>query len=372
MDIQRLSAGKHPVQPEDCSADLGLPHLHHTERLAQWIALIAELMLLVVWLRYLLVGEITAAIVTGMPLVMIVTNHVALIAGRDWPIPPYVILMTFATAQLTLAYVLSNLVIIWAFPTLVGAFLIAGTKHVHIYAVIMLMGGAVIAHLSGNTQFAIRFLPAFAGMWMFLYILFQVMHGLRINAWRQSIIDPLTGAYNRRYLDLYMEDPTKKGRAAMLLFDMDRFKQLNDKEGHVAGDRALRRLVRLVQGNWASEVVCFRLGGDEFVLLLKLPARTRDQMSLLEQDRHLSQLGQKISDVLNRDGTFSVSGGLVHFGWPSDLDDIYRRADAALYMAKDHGRGRLCIGESVPQPSQSQPMAPILAENLPRQTNTPL
>lgn len=369
MDIKPFDAALPNPRPRGIETGPEMSDLHNTEKLTQWVAIVAEIMILAVCLQYLLKGELLGALVVLLPLSLIIINQIVHLLGRAWPIAPYVILLSFALAQLLLAHALSSLVLIWAFPTLVGAFLITGTGYVHVYASIMLIGGTAISHGNGDMELGLRFAPAFAGMWMFLYILFQVLHGLRISAWKQSITDPLTGCYNRRYLDQFIDSRTTDGRAAMLLLDMDNFKQLNDEKGHLAGDRALSRLARLIQENWTSEVTCFRLGGDEFVLILQLSSRVRDNMSVQEEDRHLSQLARKITDTLNRDGSFSVSGGLVHFGWPCELDDIYRSADAALYVSKEQGRRRLSLGESIPPVSRKAKIATSPARSLHRKLN---
>ncbi|NRP11912.1 putative diguanylate cyclase YcdT [Aliiroseovarius sp. xm-m-379] len=352
MDMHQSDAVSLPSPIKGPLAQRGMPDLHDTKQLAQWVALVAEVMMLAVCLRYLMIGAYLPAFISAVPVGLIIVDQIAFLKSRSLPLAPHVILLVIAVAQLSVANLMTSSTLIWTFPTLVGSFLIARTGVVNLYAAIMLTCGTAIIYIEGDLSFALRFAPAFAGTWGFLLILVQVMNGLRFRAWQQSITDPLTGCYNRRYLDQYLDVHIKTGRVAMLVIDMDNFKQLNDAKGHVAGDKALCRLVEIVHSSWASEAICFRLGGDEFVLLLQLPARSREHMSLREQDRHLTQLGQKITDVLNQETSFSVSSGLTHFNWPCDLEAVYRRADTALYASKDLGRRQMSVADTLASPPE--------------------
>lgn len=324
----------------------GLPPLRETEALAQWVALVAQAMLLSMGIFSYLQGHMLAAILDAVPLLMILIDQLAHLVGRRWPFSPSLIVLTLGLVQLILAAHISALTVIWAFPTLVGAILITRLSFANIYAAAMLVGGGAIAYRAWGIDLALSYLLALSGTWTFLFILMGVIQKLRMSSWRQSITDPLTGCYNRRYLDQYLSHAPNTGRAAMLLLDMDDFKYLNDKEGHAAGDNALRRMVRLLKVNWTSEAVCFRMGGDEFLVFVTLPAKAIAHMSDHEQDRNLTRTAQQITRVLNEDGGFSVSVGLAHFSWPCEIDDVFRHADSALYAAKRQGRGRLSIFET--------------------------
>jgi diguanylate cyclase (GGDEF)-like protein len=123
--------------------------------------------------------------------------------------------------------------------------------------------------------------------------------------------------------------------AALLLIDIDHFKQINDKLGHAAGDRALRLVSRCTLDLLRSHDVVGRHGGDEFVLLLR-DSSTDDAMSVAERlVRHL-QL-QSHAHALPR---LSLSFGIVQMRAGEAVDDVMQRADLALYEAKRQGRSR--------------------------------
>jgi diguanylate cyclase (GGDEF)-like protein len=148
--------------------------------------------------------------------------------------------------------------------------------------------------------------------------------------------DPLTGVPNRRHfhemasrvLGARCEEPP-----VLLLFDIDHFKQINDKLGHAAGDRALRLVGRCMQDALRARDVAGRLGGDEFALLLggaSLP------QALGVADRIVNTL--QLRSAEHRLPSLGLSFGLVQVQAGESLDDSLRRADQALYEAKRQGR----------------------------------
>ncbi len=186
---------------------------------------------------------------------------------------------------------------------------------------------------------------------------------------RLSRIDPLTGTYNRRYLMARMArqdrggqpdrgglpggpsppaDPAEAvagedGAAApaamsLLLMDLDRFKAINDRYGHVAGDEALRRFARTCQGLIRRHDVLARYGGEEFVVLMP-GAGIADALGLAERLRvALADLQVPAGDRLFG---FTVSIGAAERLPDEPMNVLLRRADRALYRAKQAGRNRV-------------------------------
>ena len=151
-------------------------------------------------------------------------------------------------------------------------------------------------------------------------------------------IDALTHVPNRRH---FSELATRAlaadvaGSAALVLFDVDHFKQVNDHLGHAAGDRALRLVARCVQDVLRSSDVPGRHGGDEFVLLLR-HANTAEAMAVADRIVARVQAHARQAEL----PTLSLSFGIVHLHRHETLDDAMRRADQALYEAKRQGRSR--------------------------------
>lgn len=151
-------------------------------------------------------------------------------------------------------------------------------------------------------------------------------------------LDMLTQVPNRRRFEelaqraLLTDEP---GSATLLLLDIDHFKQINDRLGHAAGDRALKLVSRCTQELLRSEDVAGRHGGDEFVLLLR---RSSTQDAMLVAQRLVGQLqARSHAHALPR---LSLSFGIVQMRPGEGIDETLQRADLALYEAKRLGRCR--------------------------------
>ena len=163
----------------------------------------------------------------------------------------------------------------------------------------------------------------------------------------QSIRDPLTGLFNRRYLDDSLQREvrraTRKTRPlAILMLDLDHFKRFNDTFGHEAGDMLLRHLGSFLQSYIRADDLAFRYGGEEFVIILPeatLDAARQRAEQLVKDFKHL--------DVQYRGttlGPLTVSVGLAAFPeHGATAEAVLRAADQALYRAKAEGRDRVVV-----------------------------
>src|SRR6266700_2987957 len=155
-----------------------------------------------------------------------------------------------------------------------------------------------------------------------------------------SLQDPLTGAWNRRFLDEHFGEivarHAARGQAcALSVVDVDEFKELNDTYGHACGDRVLQRLVKaLTQALGADEYVV-RIGGDEFVLIM------REEAAKPRLERALKRFGEREEGCSDLPAMPSVSIGMARV--PTEaripLMEAYLLADRSLYAAKAEGRG---------------------------------
>jgi len=162
---------------------------------------------------------------------------------------------------------------------------------------------------------------------------------------REAVLtDVLTGLGNRAAIDVYkrelLDAPTSIGRPiAMVVFDLDHFKALNDELGHAVGDEALRATAAALSESLPPKAGVFRYGGEEFVVLLPL----MDQAAAVAAAERLRQAVERVS-VHGR--ALTVSGGVVldRVSTELDLTAMFQRADAALYDAKNQGRNRVLVG----------------------------
>jgi diguanylate cyclase (GGDEF)-like protein len=163
--------------------------------------------------------------------------------------------------------------------------------------------------------------------------------------YRMTILDPLTGLHNKRFFLEFLDRELSRvsrhaGTLALVLFDIDHFKQVNDRHGHLAGDAVLREIGRRVRPRVRREDLVARYGGEEFACVL--PDTTR-------QGAHIFADAVRIiieRDPVQAEGTsipvtVSLGVALAEGGARITPDDLIRRADERLYEAKRAGRNRV-------------------------------
>lgn len=157
-----------------------------------------------------------------------------------------------------------------------------------------------------------------------------------------SITDALTGVYNRRHFQERLEveiarAQRSEGPLSVLMFDIDHFKQVNDRFGHEAGDRVLKAICQRVGERLRRIDVFCRLGGEEFIVIC--PNTGESQVQVLADALWNTLSKEALPEV----GVVTASFGLA--GWREGelADDLLRRVDEAVYAAKQAGRNRVCV-----------------------------
>ena len=157
-----------------------------------------------------------------------------------------------------------------------------------------------------------------------------------------SLTDALTGLHNRRYFDFFLNNEVSRHQRfarglAIILLDIDNFKEYNDTYGHPAGDKALQQVATcLSQGARSSDMVA-RIGGDEFAMVLP----ETDVSGALEA---IERIRAAIAGLSGLDRPISASFGLTALcGTDLDAETLVKQADMALYQAKRTGRNRFIV-----------------------------
>lgn len=178
---------------------------------------------------------------------------------------------------------------------------------------------------------------------------------LRESMRNLSIRDPLTGLFNRRYMEEALaqeQHRTKRNDAqlAVIMIDIDHFKQFNDNFGHDGGDAILRALGEFFKRHVRGSDIACRFGGEEFVLILSPSTAegARQRAEVIRQDAARLNISHANRDL----GAITLSLGVAMFpDHASDLAAIVKAADLALYQAKRGGRNRVVMfAESAEQP----------------------
>lgn len=180
---------------------------------------------------------------------------------------------------------------------------------------------------------------------------------LRERLRHESIVDPLTGLFNRRYLDVTLERELQRAQRnerplAVIMFDLDHFKRLNDTYGHAAGDAALRVTGGFLEAHVRGGDIACRFGGEEFALILPevaLQAAAARAAELVADVRHLRLQHQGVSLP-----HLTMSGGVAVFpGHGTTAQELLRLADHALYQAKAQGRDQVVVAEGAARAANS-------------------
>ncbi|GAB2596587.1 diguanylate cyclase PdgB [Nitrincola alkalisediminis] len=169
-------------------------------------------------------------------------------------------------------------------------------------------------------------------------------HCLEVQLREMSDTDQLTGLYNRRKLErdliLHFEAFTRYGiPTAMLMFDLDNLKVINDSLGHLAGDKLIQTLAITCSAELRTNDIACRFGGDEFVIAM--PALDQEQALQLAKRLH-QRFIEALSDFAAADTKATVSMGVVSMSVADTTYlDVLHRADTALYQAKHQGKNRI-------------------------------
>lgn len=173
---------------------------------------------------------------------------------------------------------------------------------------------------------------------------------------QMAFVDGLTGIFNRRYFEKRIAEELDrvvryKAGMAVVMFDIDQFKKLNDEFGHLLGDEVLRQVTALLQQHLRKADTLCRYGGEEFAVLL--PATTGEN-AMLVADKLRRMVGKHHFPGVPRPVT--ISGGIADFPEHGRTrDELVGAADEALYAAKQAGRNRVFTAAMVAQGAGSAP-----------------
>jgi hypothetical protein len=203
--------------------------------------------------------------------------------------------------------------------------------------------GALLLYSSAPGAFSERELAYFTAVGKQLSIALEnaAMHQ---RATELSYIDPLTGLFNRRYLEEALDTEVRRAARyslplAVNMVDIDHFKIYNDTHGHTRGDEALRAVARRLREQIRNADIIARYGGEEFVIIL--PMTTKPHARLVAEKLRTA-IAATVIDPADPDARLTISVGVAAF--PSDSSTVMgllQAADAALYAAKDAGRNRV-------------------------------
>src|SRR4051794_35783887 len=249
---------------------------------------------------------------------------------------------------------------------------LAGITAILILAINVIRGGGAILHIGGEVSFA-RFsefqaalilLLVFLSMaWNFGFVLMAIDR-LRSEVAELALIDDLTGVANRRQLlRRLVEECAIAERTgepfAILVIDLDGFKEINDSHGHAAGDACLQHFTLMAQMRLRPGDLLARTGGDEFCVVL--PVTTLREGAMIAR-RILEACREDAEGCVGADVPVAASIGVAqwHRAIGAHSERLIAAADQALYQAKKGGKNRYAVYEHAPRKAQTEPSPPLV------------
>jgi diguanylate cyclase (GGDEF)-like protein len=181
------------------------------------------------------------------------------------------------------------------------------------------------------------------GLILFYTNLQETTHRLyieRLQLKEMSEKDALTGAFNRGEGERILQNLINQARVevGVILFDIDNFKRVNDNFGHLRGDRVLQEITQICSIHLRKHDTLIRWGGEEFLVIVK--GENLNQLQELAERLRSAIAGHEVSVV----GKVTASFGIAHHQPQDSLRQLFKRADEALYRAKNQGRNQVVNG----------------------------
>ena len=314
------------------------------------LAMVAAVMFLFM-LNNVVHGRHTLAAALALLVAVLVIDVVALRRGRPAPLPYLFLLLPFGAGMAISMIVQGAYGAFWSYPILTFCHFALARRTAFFSSIVLIASTSGLASMLFGPEFALRSFVSLMLTWLMINVVLNVLVELHGKLLRQAITDPLTGALNRRQMDIALGELLRRARgrpvpASILLVDIDNFKQINDQFGHAAGDEVLVGLVQLITARKRTVDSLYRMGGEEFLLLLQ-------ETSALAASVVAEQLRALIEDAaLIKDLPITISIGVAECEAGYAPEQWLKAADEALYRAKKKGRNRVensTFGESRPE-----------------------
>ncbi len=315
----------------------------------RYILLLLACVLVPMLVHNLYIGQHLLTVTCSVLLVILVANILLLGGNRRAFLSPILLLGLGIFLILLAVSQGQDYAIYWMYPLLAGLPVLLRSRRAVVLGLVSAVVGLpmIFTHFDASSAFVISF--SMIVTWLVsAWLVFAVSEQSR-RLKDLTVTDPLTGAYNRRYLEEQAGQAMKSWQryrhsSTMLLIDVDFFKRINDKYGHAVGDTALKRLVEVLSSRIRAVDTLCRFGGEEFVVLLQETgisgaARVAEELRVLVENEKIVP-----------EGSLTISIGVCEVIVADSVDHWFNLADSALYLAKRNGRNRVeATQEVVPE-----------------------
>ena len=301
------------------------------------------------WRGRIALGSSVLAVVAALGV-----DVIALYRHRTPPIPYWFLLVPIAA---TISIALRTLGVIgafWCYPAVLFFHFVLSRRLANLCSVALLVDATLTVYRYLGMRVTVRFGVSLTLTIVIINIIQTIIRDLQSKLLAMAITDPLTGAFNRRQMQERLLDALQASRrgggpTSVLLIDIDHFKRINDELGHEAGDVVLKGLVALLRQRSRRIDLLFRMGGEEFLLLL--PTTAEGQAATLAEELRASIAAAPLLEGR----TVTVSIGVGELNPDDTVHSWVKRADDAMYAAKNAGRNRVVRGGARPGTSTGVP-----------------
>ena len=311
------------------------------ERIIYPILIVAALCLTPLFINSFIEKRYGGAFSTLLVVVTYAIDAAAIRMGKRPPIPFTVLLVPMAVAVGVSVVVQGLGGALWLYPAAMACFFVLSRRTANICIALLLAGVAVMIYRYAGLGTAARFAGSFGLTVAVANCILSVVSTLQGELMHQAMIDPLTGAFNRRHMDRRLaeiSDRHNKGavEASILILDIDHFKHINDRLGHASGDIVLKKLVSIINLHTRKTDQLFRMGGEEFLLLLPETGEAEAMIVAENLRRAIAEIGwpENYPHV-------TISAGVSQHALNEKTDEWIKKADDALYRAKRFGRNNV-------------------------------
>jgi diguanylate cyclase (GGDEF)-like protein len=324
------------------------PFAAHRERITYALAVASVVFFLPFSINNFVQGRVLLGLGSSLIVLVLAANGVAAYTKRPPVVPLAWIILPILPTLILAGRTQGFGPLLWLYPVLLLFHFVLSRRMANALTVIVLLVIVPVSYRTAGPIITVRLAATLTVTAVFSNLLVSIIGELQEKMMKQAITDPLTGAYNRRHMESCLATVIERNHrtgapASIVLADVDHFKSINDKFGHAAGDTVLRGVVERIQNRKRKLDSVFRIGGEEFVLLLP-DTKEGDAMTVAEHIRGLIEEAQLLEGR-----TVTVSLGVTGLETSDRAESWLKRADDALYRAKDDGRNRVVRNPGIRQ-----------------------
>jgi diguanylate cyclase (GGDEF)-like protein len=305
----------------------------------------ALVLLTIFAINNLLQGRFEIGLVIMFGQAVLLADLLALRHGRPLPVPLGMVMIPLVVSMLVAVVKQGIYGALWSYPVVLICYFVLSRRLAFLFSLgVLVIVTLFVAHWIGH-ELSARIFATLLLTIMMINVVLNVIGELQEALKQQALTDPLTGAFNRRWMEQALEQMVEEGRRrlpcnTMLVIDIDHFKTINDRFGHEAGDEVLKHIVAVINARKRKVDQLFRIGGEEFMVLLH-------ETNVTDATSFANDLRLRVERALflqNQRVTLSVGVCAQRDG--QSADEWIKCADTALYRAKHNGRNRVEIAES--------------------------